>query len=184
MATNKNTWLGQLEKPITASSKEQQQMFNLARRQGQGATNALASEMENKMSGRGFRGGESGIADTAIGDIYSRGAEALGAAAEQGGVDLEKQARELNLSRALGGGGLQAQFDQMAQQNEQFGQNLGWEKNKFGQTLDFSKTQQDWQQQQDLMNMMFGLNQYMGNEQQQVWSPYYNAIGSADTYGG
>lgn len=114
---NLSYWEQGLSTPITAdvglSDQERRGIYNLARRQTQGATNAAAGEMEQKLSGKGFRAGESGIADTALGQIYSKGAEQLGSfgqqIASQEAKDRFAQNMELNnanLGRLTGGGGL------------------------------------------------------------------------------
>jgi hypothetical protein len=99
-------WQKNLATPITAeiglSDQERQGIYNLARRQGQGATNAAAGELEQKMGGRGFTAGDSGIADTALGKIYGAGAEQLGAFGQTIALDEAKNrfAQNMDLSNA------------------------------------------------------------------------------------
>jgi len=110
-------WKRELKTPITAdvglSDQERQGIYNLARGQTQSATNAAAGEMEQKLSGQGFRPGESGIADSALGKIYSQGAQSLGDFGQQiaskEASDRFAQNMDLNnanLQRLTGGGGL------------------------------------------------------------------------------
>ena len=65
--------------PQPGTTDYQQAMYNLARGQIQGQTRTEAEQMKGLMGGRGFRAGESGIADTAIGNILRGGSERLGA---------------------------------------------------------------------------------------------------------
>lgn len=74
-------WLNMLKQPITAQvglgERERQQIYNQARGQIQGATRTGMEQMREMMGGRGFRAGESGIADTAIGGVAQAGRQGL-----------------------------------------------------------------------------------------------------------
>lgn len=74
-------WINQLKTPVTLdigrSAQELQRIYNLQRAQTQGATNAAAEELATQMRGLGFDPGESGIGDTAVGQILSKGQESL-----------------------------------------------------------------------------------------------------------
>jgi len=171
-------WMQQMEAPITAdiglSEQERQSIYNLARRQNQSATNAAAEEMLGAMGGRGFRAGDSGIADTAIGKIYGEGAERLGQVGTQTAIEEAKdrfaqnaQLANLNLQRLQGGGSLAAQLkqaqlagaqlglsrDQMEQQQRQWEDELGLKRDQFG----FDKTK--WADEYGLANQQFGLSE-------------------------
>ena len=115
--TQLSYWQQGLSTPITAdiglSDEERQGIYNLARRQSQGATNAAASELEQKLGTKGFRAGESGIADTALGQLYSKGAESLGQFGQKAALSEAEnrfgQNMELsnaNLNRLTAGGQL------------------------------------------------------------------------------
>lgn len=99
-------FLKSLAQPIEYQDRSQQR-FNLARGQIQAGTKMQMGQMEKYMGGKGFRGGESGIADTAMGRIARGGAERMG---QVTGQIAESEAERgygyagLNLQRQLGGG--------------------------------------------------------------------------------
>ena len=109
-------FLSGLAQPIQYQDQSQQR-YNLAREQIQGGTRMQAEQMRRYMGGRGFRGGESGIADTALGGVFRGGAERLGQASR--GIEADEAGRAqqydlLNLQRQLGGGGLALQGEEGA----------------------------------------------------------------------
>ncbi len=118
-------WLDQLKEPVDEqiglTEDERQGIYNLGRRQMQGAYNTAAETMREKMGGRGFRAGDSGVADTAVGQIISQGAERLGAYGQEIAVGEAKNRfqqkatiAQLNQQRLLGAGGLENQANQIA----------------------------------------------------------------------
>jgi len=101
-------FLKSLAQPIEYQDRSKQR-FNLAREQIQRGTGIEAAQMQKYMGGKGFRGGESGIADTALGRIARGGAERLSTASQQIAESEAERAQGyagLNLQRQLGGGGL------------------------------------------------------------------------------
>lgn len=198
-------WLSNLmNNPITAdiglSNRERQGIYNLSREQIQGSTRAAAEGAKEIMGGRGFIPGKSGIADTAIGQILSRGQQQLGGTARDIALQEARNrfnqnmaVQGLNLQRAGVGFGaignlsasaarekaaqLQAEAQRYAVQASQAGSQaqLGWQKEKFGQTFQF-------QQEQAATNNLFRLlgleNQSQQNRYQPYWQGLVNAYGS------
>jgi len=109
-------FLKQLTEPVSYEDRSQQR-YNIARGFIQSGTRTAMEQAKTYMGGRGFRGGESGIADTALGKIATGGAERLSRSAlEIGESEAErKQAYEMmNLQRKLGAGGLALQGEEGA----------------------------------------------------------------------
>lgn len=101
-------FLQQLTQPIEYQS-QQQERYGLAQEQIQRGTRLEAEQMRRYMGGRGFRGGESGIADTALGGVFRGGAERLSQASRaisQDEAAREAQYAQMNLQRMLGAGQL------------------------------------------------------------------------------
>ena len=101
-------FLQQLTQPIDYQDRSQQR-YNIARGYIQSGTRTAMEQAKTYMGGRGFRGGESGIADTALGRIATGGAERLGRAqAEIGESEAARRGEyeRMNLQRQLGGGQL------------------------------------------------------------------------------
>lgn len=101
-------FLQSLTQPLQYEDRSQQR-YNIARGQIQSGTRTALEQARTYMGGRGFRGGESGIADTALGRIATGGAERLGRASLE--ISESEAARRaeydrLELQRKLGGGGL------------------------------------------------------------------------------
>ncbi|KKL28526.1 hypothetical protein LCGC14_2374270, partial [marine sediment metagenome] len=75
------SFYNQLRQPITAdiglSDLERKRLSNIGRANVQGSTKALMDEFSSAAGGRGFRAGESGRTDTALGQIAQRGVSAL-----------------------------------------------------------------------------------------------------------
>lgn len=67
-----------------------QNAINLSRRANQGGWAAGAESLKRDLGGAGFRAGESGIADSALGQFYSQGAEKMGQNATQLAVEKAK----------------------------------------------------------------------------------------------
>ena len=152
-------FLGSLGKPITGqvgyTGTEEQQMFNRMRERIQGGTKLGMEQMKTYMGGKGFHGGESGIADTALGQIAQKGQEELaGASRDVALAGAEKrfqdqmQLANLNLQRILGGAGIALQGEESAANRMM-----------------------------DYLGMMVG-------SQQAAWQPYWSGItGLASTAG-
>ena len=101
-------FLQQLTQPVDYQDRSQQR-YNIARGYIQSGTRTAMEQAKTYMGGRGFRGGESGIADTALGKIATGGAERLSRASlEIGESEAAKrqQYEMMNLQRMLGGGQL------------------------------------------------------------------------------
>jgi len=101
-------FLQSLTRPIGYEDRSQQR-YNIARGQIQSGTRTAMEQAKTYMGGRGFRGGESGIADTALGQIATGGAQRL----SQAGLEIgeseaarRQQTEMMNLQRMLGGGQL------------------------------------------------------------------------------
>lgn len=111
-------WLGELSKPteqtpIGLSEQERSSIYGLGRTQIQGATRASAEAMKEFMGGKGFRAGESGIADTPIAGIMRGGQQQLGDFATSMAAQEAKdrfaqrfQLSQLDQQRLLGGAGI------------------------------------------------------------------------------
>jgi hypothetical protein len=63
--------------PIGLSERERTNMFNIGRGRIQTATNVAMEQMREKLGARGFRAGESGLADTILGKIATEGQRQL-----------------------------------------------------------------------------------------------------------
>lgn len=97
-----------LTQPVQYQDRYQSR-YNIARGQIQGGTRTAMEQMKTYMGGRGFRGGESGFADTALGQIATGGAQRLSQAGLEIGESEAAQRQEydrMNLQRMLGGGQL------------------------------------------------------------------------------
>ena len=151
-------FLGMLTKriniPTGRTTKELQGIYNLGRTQIQGATQAGLGMARGFMGGRGFRGGESGLADTAMGQIIRGGQQNLAGLSAQTSIDEanrrfseQSTLAQLNLSRLLGGG-------QMA---------LGGE--------------------QSAMDALLGLYGAQTGAQLSRWQPYWAGVTSASSQG-
>jgi hypothetical protein len=176
-----NDWLSALKEPINAgqSKGDLQRQYNQMRSQIQGGTNAMAEQMKGQLAGRGFRVGESGAADTALGQIFQQGGANLAKAGTDVYLDEARRRMDManmNMNRLLGAGGLEAQ-DLASKRNagvarDISGNQLAWEKEKFGQQF-------PWEQEQFYMNQAGGLMNSMLQSQQDVYAPYWNAIAGA-----
>ena len=113
-------WMDELKKPgeldVGLKEEERQGIYNLGRRQMQGAWTAGAEQLKESIGSQGFRAGESGRADTALGGLYAQGAESLGKYGQE--IALSEATNRFNQnatveglrqSRLLGGGQLEAQ---------------------------------------------------------------------------
>jgi len=179
---NLNTWLGALEKPIEAglSTGDMQKQYNQLRNQIQGSWGTGAESLKGELGQRGFRVGESGMADTALAGLYSQGSKALSKGATDiylSEADKSRELANMNLQRKLGAGGLitqQAQARASGAGARAAMAGLDWEKEKFEQTF-------PWEQEQFYTNQAMDLAGRMGQSQQQVYAPYLDALGNYAT---
>jgi hypothetical protein len=179
---NVKYWEQELTKPVTAeiglSPAELQDVYNSARLQTQGSTNAAAEEMIAAMGGRGFAPGESGIADSAVGKILGEGANRLGQFSMNQAINERNKRFEENM--ALNSANLQRMgigsdlASKMAATAASRAASAG--------SLALGHEQLDYQKESQTMN---DLMQYMGmmqGSQQNAWAPYWqtksNAINS------
>ena len=101
-------FLKSLTEPLQYESRYQQR-FNLARGGIQSATRTALEQAKTYMGGKGFRAGESGIADAPISAIATKGAERLTKAGlEIGESEAARRAEydRMELQRKMGGGQL------------------------------------------------------------------------------
>ena len=97
-----------LTQPIDYQDRSQQR-YNIARGFIQSGTRTAMEQAKTYMGGRGFRGGESGMADVALGRIATGGAERLSRAGleiSESEAARRQQYEQLELQRKLGGGQL------------------------------------------------------------------------------
>lgn len=144
-------FLAELAQPIQYQDLSGQRL-GLARETIQRGTQTGLQQARRYMGGRGFRGGESGIADTAFQNIIRGGQEQLGTATRQITADEAARAQGyagLNLQRMLGGGQL----------------GLGGEELQFrGEESSLDRMMQMWQSLQ--------------GSQQGRWQPYWQGVAS------
>ena len=101
-------FLQQLTQPIDYQDRSQQR-YNIARGFIQSGTRTAMEQAKTYMGGRGFRGGESGIADTALGRIATGGAERLSRAGleiGESGAARRGEYERMNLQRITSGAGI------------------------------------------------------------------------------
>jgi len=178
-------YMEQLKSPIRGGAvgmtgAESAAKYGLARRQIQGGTKAAMEQAKAAMGGRGFRAGESGIADTAMASIASQGAERLGAAATEQALaetqridQLRAQQAGLNVQRATGAGQIGVGFAQAGAQRaaarmaqETAANRLAWEQEKF------KEYQYPYQQQQDAWSRLMQLYGSQTAGQDRAWGQY------------
>jgi len=170
MGKDRKWFMKQLKQPITQGQiglgrGERENVYGLARRQIQGGTKTAMEQMRTSMGGRGFRAGESGIADTAMGTIASEGAERLGKfASEQAASEAMRRSEEkmgiagLNVQRATGAGQIGASYAQAgaARASARYGaetaaNRLDWEREKFKEyEMPYAQEQDAWKRMMDL----------------------------------
>jgi len=101
-------FLESLTRPIRYEDRSQQR-FNIARGQIQSGTRTQLEQAKEYMGGKGFRGGESGIADTALGKIATGGAERLSRAQleiSESEAAKRSEYEALELQRKISGAGI------------------------------------------------------------------------------
>lgn len=119
------TFISEMQQPIDIptglNAPWYQQAFNRMRGQIQTGTRANLAQIQQFTGGRGFRTGESGMADTLIGREARAGSQRLaGASAGLAESQLERgfgqrlSLEQLNLQRRLGAGGLAMQGEESA----------------------------------------------------------------------
>ena len=185
-------WLQQLQQrpniQVGLTDQERSAIYGLGRQQIQGATRTSAEQLRTAMGGQGFRAGESGIADTALANIYRGGAEQLAqysgnlAAQEAQNRFSQRLGIEQLMSNRLGTGagilgslrGAQMQAGattaaaRMAANTA--ADRLSWEKERFKEyTFPWEQEQGTWG---NLMQM-YGMQQ---QGQQYAYQPWYTAM--------
>lgn len=128
-------FLKSLTQPIRYEDRSEQR-YNLARGQIQGAGQVEMGMLRKSLGGRGFRGGESGYADTA----YARSARGTGERLTRASQEIETseanramQYSQLNLQRMGMGGGLALQGEEgvLNRELEYYRSKLGAETAKY-----------------------------------------------------
>jgi len=151
----------QPEKPYSAgmdvglSEKERTNIFNVGRGRIQTATNVAMEQMKETLGEKGFRPGDSGLADTILGKIAMKGQEELSGFGRQ--IEAQESVRRFMESLQKGKFGLE---------EKRFG--LEGEKFEYGQGMEAIK----------LLMALFGMGQ---QNQQSAYAPYWESILS---YGG
>jgi len=152
--TSTNTYGGvKPEATVGRTDQETQRLYNQARLNMTGATKGAAQTLTDKMGGVGFVPGQSGVADTALGNVYSEGLNTLGSTMA-GIASNEQQNRFAN----------QLELDKLNQSRYEFGKSYG--ANREDAT----------------MNSLLSYMNLMQNSQASQYSPYWSALGSATTY--
>jgi hypothetical protein len=164
---------------------ERQNIYNLARRQQAGETRGALQDTMAVMGGRGFHAGESGIADTVLGQIRGEGAERMGRlsselAADEAQRRAEQQATEkqLQISALTGAGQIEASKAQAsaasaaARMNAQVArERLAWEQERY------KEYEFPFQQQQSAWDNLFNMYGMQYGAQEQGWDRYADMLG-------
>lgn len=144
---------------VGLSPEERQRIYNQARGNFLGTSGAAASSMANQLGGRGFVPGESGIADSAIGKVWSEGLKGYGDAMT--GIATSEMKDRFNQGFAL---------DQLKSQQGQWAQEFG------AGRMDKSTEE-----------LLAYLNLMQGSQATQ-YAPYWNSLSGANlseaNYGG
>jgi hypothetical protein len=154
----------QPEQPYSAgidvglSEKERTNIFNTGRGRIQTATNVAMEQMKETLGEKGFRPGDSGLADTILGKIAIKGQSELSDWGRQ--IESQESIRRFMESLSKGKFGLEEQ---------RFG--LEGEKFEYGQAMESIK----------LLMSLFGMGQ---QNQQSAYSPYWQSILSYGGQGG
>lgn len=167
-------WQEKLAKPVQIktgiSEIERKRIYGLGRRQAAGAQRASMERMREMMGGKGFRMGESGIADTAMGEMASRGAEQLGGMAQEQALS-ERQRRFEEASTAAGittqrlQAGMQGKVGlaqagsaaAAARVRAEFDrEQLAWQKEQYGQEFGYRGEQSALDRMMDMYRMQYG----------------------------
>lgn len=174
------------ETPVGLSDRERQSIYNLGRKQVQSATKTAMEQMTEKLSGAGFRPGESGIADAILAGIAREGTETLG----KYGTDIaisEAKSRfpqamaleQLNLQKGLGAGSLTGLLEQI--RKGKFGEGLealkmGGGLEQFGKAFGLEEGKFEYGQEMDAIQLLMQLFGGGMQQQQQRYDPYYRGI--------
>ena len=129
------TLISEMSSPITIESGLNapwyQQAFNRMRGNIQTGTKTNLAQMNKYTGGKGFRPGESGMADTLMAGVARQGSERLAGAASglaefqtKEGFDQRLSVENLNLQRRLGAGGLAMRGEESAMDRLQREQEL------------------------------------------------------------
>lgn len=167
-------WQQKLAQPVQIktglSEIERKRIYGLGRRQATGAQQASMERMREMMGGKGFRMGESGIADTAMGQMMSTGAEQLGGMAQEQALS-ERQRRFEEASTTAGittqrlAAGMQGKVGlaqagsaaAAARIHAELGrEQLGWQKEQYGQEFEYRGEQSALDRMMDMYRMQYG----------------------------
>lgn len=194
-------WQEKLAQPVQIktglSELERKRIYGLSRRQATGAQQASMERMREMMGGKGFRMGESGIADTAIGTMGMQGAERLGGmaqeqalserqrrfdeAAQTAGITTQRLAAGMQGKVGLKQAGaaaaaarIQAELgrEQLAWQKEKYGTGLEWEQEQYGKEFGYRGEQSALDRMMDMYRMQYG-------SQESAWDRYAGQYGGA-----
>ena len=136
--------------PIGTSERERTDIFNVGRGQIQTSTDVAMEQMRELLGSRGFRAGESGIADTILGGIAKEGQKSLSQFGKE--ISIEETRRRFQEALAKAGFGLQEK-------------EFGLKEEAFGYGKEMEAIQM-------LMQMFFGGQQV----QQARYEPYWQAL--------
>lgn len=144
---------------VGLSPEERQRIYNQARGNFLGTTGAAANSMINSLGGRGFVPGESGLADSAVGRVWSEGLKGYGDAMT--GIATSEMKDRFNQGFAL---------DQLRSQQGQWAQEFG-----------AGRMDKSTEELLAYMNLMQG-------SQAAQYAPYWNSLSGANlseaNYGG
>ena len=192
-------WQEKLAKPVQIktglSDIERKRIYGLGRRQATGAQQASMERMREMMGGKGFRIGESGIADTAMGTMATQGAEQLGSmaqeqalserqrrfdeAAQTAGITTQRLAAGMQGKVGLAQAGSAAAAarihaelgrEQLEWQKEKYGTGLEWEQEQYGQEFGYRGEQSALDRMMDMYRMQYG-------SQESTWDRYAGMYG-------
>lgn len=136
--------------PIGTSERERTDIFNVGRGQIQTSTDVAMEQMRELLGSKGFRAGESGIADTLLGGIAKEGQKTLSQFAKE--QTIEESRRRFQEALARGN------FELLERE-------FGLKREMFGHGKEMEAIQM-------LMQMFFGGQQV----QQQRYEPYWQAL--------
>ncbi len=136
--------------PIGTSERERTDIFNVGRGQIQTSTDVAMEQMRELLGSKGFRAGESGIADTLLGGIAKEGQRTLSQFGKE--ISIEESRRRFQEALAKAGFGLQEK-------------EFGLKEEAFGYGKEMEAIQM-------LMQMFFGGQQ----AQQARYEPYWQAL--------
>jgi len=183
--------------PVGSSEQERAGVYNLARRQIQGATKTAMDQMGEKLGARGWKAGDSGIADAILGKIAMEGAEKLGQESSKIAMNEVNnrfsqgmQLEGLDLAKLQAGGqmgglmeGIQSGRLGMGLESlmaggnlEQFAKQHQQSASQFGASHGLAQEKFGYGQEMDAINMLMGYGQYGQQAQQARYDPYYGGL--------